>query len=84
MRFVLKECYKQSLDYSGFLNSDNYFDSLDEFFLESLYNFDFESEQYYDHKNRLTVDEDYVAAEYVNKERKYDKIMQDRDRMSIA
>ena len=84
MRFVLKECYKQSLDHSGFLNSDSYFDSFDEFFFESLYDLDFEFEQYYDHENRLTVDEDYVAAEYVNKERKYDKMMQNRDRMSIA
>lgn len=84
MRFVLEECYKQSLDYSGSLNSDRYFDSLDKSFLESPYDPDFEPEQYYDHENRLAVDEDYAAAEYVRKERKYDKMMQDRDCTSMT
>ena len=84
MRFILEQCYKQSLDYSGSLNPENYFDSLDESFLESPYDPDFESEQYYDHENRLAIDEGYAEAEYMRKERKYDKIVQDRKYKSMA
>ena len=84
MRFVLEECYKQSLDHNGSLNPDNYFDSLDESFLESPYDPDFESEEYYEHENRLAVDADYAESEYMRQERKYDEKTRDREYTSMA
>lgn len=59
---VAEECYIQATKPSGKLDVDDYFAPLDEACLGWPYDSDFESEEYYDHENRLEVDEDYAAA----------------------
>jgi hypothetical protein len=59
---VAEECYNQVTSPSGNLNADDYFVPLEEACLEWPYDPDFESEEYYEHENRLDVDEDYAAA----------------------
>lgn len=59
---VAEECYNQVTSHSGSLHPDEYFDSLEEACLKSPYDPDFESEEYYEHENRLEVDENYAAA----------------------
>ncbi|EEU34828.1 uncharacterized protein NECHADRAFT_88411 [Fusarium vanettenii 77-13-4] len=57
-----EECYNQAISPSGKLQSDDYFVPLEEACLEWPYDPDFESEEYYDHENRLDVDERYAEA----------------------
>ncbi|KAJ4213855.1 hypothetical protein NW757_014745, partial [Fusarium falciforme] len=57
-----EECYNQAISPSGKLQSDDYFVPLEEASLEWPYDPDFESEEYYDHENRLDVDERYAEA----------------------
>lgn len=57
-----EECYNQAISSSGKLHSDDYFVPLEEACLEWPYDPDFESEEYYDHENRLNVDEHYAEA----------------------
>lgn len=66
---VAEECYNQATRPFGSLDADDYFDPLEEACLESPYDPDIESEEYYEHENRLNVDEDYAAAfeEQVNR-----------------
>ncbi|KAJ5558482.1 hypothetical protein N7535_008695 [Penicillium sp. DV-2018c] len=62
LRETLEQCYGQALHTSGALHSDNYFVPLGEARLEWPYDPDFESEEYYEHENRLEIDENYAEA----------------------
>ena len=46
----------------GNLDADHYFTPIDEACLEWPYDPDFESEEYYEHENRLDIDADHAAA----------------------
>ncbi|KFY29937.1 hypothetical protein V494_08360 [Pseudogymnoascus sp. VKM F-4513 (FW-928)] len=59
---IAEECYNQAASYSGALHPDNYFVEREEASLEWPYDPDFEAEEYYEHENRLDVDEDYAKA----------------------
>ncbi|KFY93402.1 hypothetical protein V500_03721 [Pseudogymnoascus sp. VKM F-4518 (FW-2643)] len=59
---VAEECYNQATSYSGALHPSNYFVKREEACLEWPYDPDFEAEEYYEHENRLDVDEDYAKA----------------------
>jgi len=73
LREILERCYSESLQRSGTLNFDNYADPLDETCLESPYDPDFESEEYYEHENRLEVDEDYANTFRYNRRLKAER-----------
>jgi hypothetical protein len=73
-----EECYKQAISPSGSLHADDYFDPLEEACLEWPYDPDFESEEYYEHENRLDVDEDYAAAFQVKAKRRSEARRKDR------
>ncbi|KJX92050.1 hypothetical protein TI39_contig5939g00002 [Zymoseptoria brevis] len=62
LRRALEECYNQASSSSGTLHIDNYFIDLEESYLESPYDSDFESDLYYEHEARLEIDENYAAA----------------------
>lgn len=62
LREILELCYGQSLPTSDTLHFDNYFIPLGEASLEWPYDPDFESEEYYEHEDRLAVDSGYVEA----------------------
>lgn len=72
---VLEACQIQAL--RGDLHVENYFATLYEANLESPYDPDFESEAYYDHENRLQVDDAYAKAESMRRQRKSEE--QDRN-----
>lgn len=57
MRRILEECYAQALCDSGTLHSDEYFESLEETSFEEPGDPDFESEEYYEHENRLAIND---------------------------
>ncbi len=59
---IAEECYNQATSYSGALHPDNYFAEREEACLEWPYDPDFEAEKYYEHENRLDVDDDYAKA----------------------
>ncbi|KAF4627345.1 hypothetical protein G7Y89_g10810 [Cudoniella acicularis] len=59
---IAEECYNQATSYSGALHPDNYFVEREEAYLEWPYDPDFEAEEYYEHENRLAVDDDYAKA----------------------
>lgn len=73
LREFLEMCYRQALYTSGTLHSDNYFIPLREASLEWPYDPDFESEEYYDHENRLDVDDGYAKAFRSRCERKFEE-----------
>lgn len=75
---ILEACYTQAL--TGDLHVENYFIPLHEASLESPYDPDFESEAYYEHENRLQVDEGYAEAESMREQRKSKQ--RDKDHMS--
>ncbi|RMZ91150.1 hypothetical protein DV736_g1615, partial [Chaetothyriales sp. CBS 134916] len=58
---IAERCY-QATSRSGKLDADDYFIPLDEACLEWPYDPDFESDEYYEHENRLDVDERYAEA----------------------
>lgn len=76
---VAEECYAQATKPFGKLDAENYFASLEEAYLQSPYDPDFESEEYYEHENRLDVDEDYAAAFKDQTQRRSDARQQDRE-----
>lgn len=78
LREILEHCYRESLQTSGTLNFDDYAASLDETYLEWPYDPDFESEAYYEHENRLQVDEVYANTFRSNRERKAERKEQER------
>jgi hypothetical protein len=75
---VAEECYNQATHPSGNLDADDYFVPLEEACLESPFDPDFESEEYYEHENRLDVDEDYAAASKDQVSRRFDALGKDR------
>jgi hypothetical protein len=66
---VVVECYQQAASPSGTLHINNYLIPLEEARLETPYDPDFESEDYYEHENRLDVDEGYATAYRAQAER---------------
>ncbi|KAL5430181.1 hypothetical protein PMIN06_012591 [Paraphaeosphaeria minitans] len=77
---VAEECYKQADSPLGSLHADGYFDPLEEAQLEWPYDPDFESEEYYEHENRLFVNEDYAAAFQTQTERRDQVRRKDRQK----
>ncbi|KAF2111562.1 hypothetical protein BDV96DRAFT_666119 [Lophiotrema nucula] len=75
---VAEECYKQATSPSGILHADDYFIPREEACLEWPYDPDFESEEYYEHENRLGVDEQYAAAFRARTERRFETRRKDR------
>jgi hypothetical protein len=67
---VAEECYKQATGPSGTLDADDYFIPLEEAQLEWPYDPDFESEEYYEHEDRINLDEDYATAFQAQTERR--------------
>lgn len=59
---IAEECYNQATSSAGELHPYNYFVEQEEASLEWPYDPDFEAEEYYEHENRLDVDEDYAEA----------------------
>jgi hypothetical protein len=70
---ILQACHIEAS--SGSLRVEDYFDSLYEAACESPYDPDLESEAYYDHENRLLVDEGYAEAEGMRKTRRQEEQM---------
>lgn len=66
---VAVECYQQAASPSGALHDDNYLIPLEEAHLQWPYDPDFESEDYYEHEDRLDVDEEYAAGYRAQAER---------------
>ena len=75
---VAEKCYNEVTSPSGNLHADNYFDPLEEACLEWPYDLDFESEEYYEHENRLNVDENYATAFQKQIEQRSEARMEDR------
>ncbi|KAK2763859.1 hypothetical protein FQN54_009477 [Arachnomyces sp. PD_36] len=73
LRETLEMSYDQALHTSGTLHSDNYFIPLGEASLGWPYDPDFESEAYYQHEDRLALDEGYAEAFRVRCEHRYEK-----------
>jgi hypothetical protein len=55
LREILERCYSQAVDAQGALNCNDYYIPLD--YPVNPYDPDFESEQYYEHEDRLDIDE---------------------------
>ncbi|GAQ33663.1 hypothetical protein AtubIFM55763_001746 [Aspergillus tubingensis] len=79
LRIILEECYAQALCTSGTLHSDEYFESLEETSFEEPGDPDFESEEYYEHENRLAIDDSDADAYRVQCERKAERKEQQRE-----
>ncbi|KAJ5871187.1 uncharacterized protein N7529_003540 [Penicillium soppii] len=60
LRKFLEMCYDQALHTSGTIHPDRYFVSLGEASLGWPFDSDYESEQYYEHENRLDSDPGYA------------------------
>lgn len=78
LRRVIEECYKQSVDKNDTLHVNQYYDSLEEIWLESPYDPDFDSEMYCEHENRLHVDENYAKVHYQRQERLNEEMVERR------
>ncbi|KAL2864132.1 uncharacterized protein BJX67DRAFT_374133 [Aspergillus lucknowensis] len=59
---ILEICYSQALHTSGTLHSNNYFIPLGKASLKWPYNPDFESKDYYKHKDCLAINNSYTKA----------------------
>ncbi|KAK5655657.1 hypothetical protein OQA88_5590 [Cercophora sp. LCS_1] len=59
-REILERCYDQVVQISGTLRADNYYAPLAEAQLGWPYDAEFEAEEYYEHEDRLELDEDYA------------------------
>ncbi|KAF4961799.1 hypothetical protein FSARC_10095 [Fusarium sarcochroum] len=57
---IAEECYDQAVSSSGKLDPDDYFVLREESYPESPYDSQLESEEYYEHENRLDFDEEYA------------------------
>lgn len=67
---VAEECYRQAASPSGILHADDYFIPLEEACLQWPYDPDFESEEYYEHEDRLDLDEGYATSFRAQTERR--------------
>lgn len=72
-----EECFEQAISPDGSLNANDYFDPLEEAVPEWPYDSGFDSEEYYDHENRLEIDEDYAAFR-IGSERRSEAYMKKR------
>ncbi|PWY85253.1 hypothetical protein BO83DRAFT_328311 [Aspergillus eucalypticola CBS 122712] len=79
LRIILEECYAQALCDSGTLHPDEYFESLEESCFEEPYDPDFESEEFYEHENRLAIEDSYAEASRAQCERKAERKGQQRE-----
>ncbi|KAH6985540.1 hypothetical protein EDB80DRAFT_822422 [Ilyonectria destructans] len=77
---IAEKCYMEAIRTSGKLHSDDYFIPLEETYLESPFDPDFESEEYYEHENRLEIDEGYARAYRYNRELKEQRKRRERER----
>ncbi|KZM18432.1 hypothetical protein ST47_g10394 [Ascochyta rabiei] len=75
---VAEKCYEQSVNPSGVLHADHYFDPFEEAQQEWPYDPDFESEEYYEHENRLILDDGYAADFQAQAERRSEASQKDR------
>jgi hypothetical protein len=66
---ILEECYKQALDISGVLHYDKYHDYSAEEALGFPYDPDYQAAEYYEHEERMQVDESYARAHYARMDR---------------
>ncbi|KAK0263170.1 hypothetical protein LTR91_022655 [Friedmanniomyces endolithicus] len=66
---IFETCYTNSLSEGRNLHVENYFIPLEEAALESPFDPDYESEQYYEHEDRLNLDPCYAEAHYKRQER---------------
>lgn len=69
---IAEECYNEATKSSGKLHTDHYFVPIEETYLGTPYNQDFESEAYYEHEDRLDLDEGYAAMSAWNEELRYE------------
>lgn len=60
IREILDRCHKESISRLGTLHSDDYYIPLDEAALGWPYDADYEAEAYYEHEDRLDLDENYA------------------------
>lgn len=79
---ILEACHNQAL--RGDLHVDNYFAPLYEANLASPYDPDFESEAYYEHENRVEVDDDYAEAESARRQRRSGERIENEKRTNRA
>jgi len=79
LREILEMCYNQAFHTSGTLHSANYFIPLGEASLEWPYDPDFESEEYYNHEDRLDTDDSYAETFRMQCERKLEKERQQEE-----
>ena len=79
---ILETCHNQAL--CGDLHVENYFAPLYEANLASPHDPDFESEAYYEHENRLQVDDDYAEAESVRRQRRSEERIENEERTNRA
>jgi len=75
---IAEECYKQVINPFGTLHTDHFFDPIDESCLELPYDPDFQSEEYYEHENRIQVDEAYAAMFREREERQVEARKKER------
>ncbi|KAK0267923.1 hypothetical protein LTR35_011705 [Friedmanniomyces endolithicus] len=66
---IFETCYTNSLSEGRNLHVENHFIPLEEAALESPFDPDYESEQYYEHEDRLNLDPCYAEAHYKRQER---------------
>jgi hypothetical protein len=78
LREILEMCYKQAHCYSGTLQSDDYFIQLGESSPEWPYDPDFESEEYYEHDDRIVIEIGYAEAFRKQMEHKSEQERQER------
>lgn len=71
---IIEECYIHATDFHGTLHPDDYFDESDEDSLGWPYDSDYEAEEYYEHENRLVIDESYAEAIEEQKEQRMQEI----------
>jgi len=76
---ILEECYKRAVNNTGRLSCDRYLEYIGEASLASPYDPDYESEQFYEHEDRLQIDENYAACFEAERERKYADRMEARE-----
>ncbi|PVI04182.1 hypothetical protein DM02DRAFT_640077 [Periconia macrospinosa] len=75
---IAEKCYEQASSCFGSLRADAYFDPLEERCLGWPYDQDFESEDYYEHEDKLNTDEEYAAAFRIEADRRSEARRQKR------
>jgi hypothetical protein len=70
-RKILEQCYFGTCDRNGPLHSQFFFAVQDESSLQSPFDPDFQSAEYYEHENLLEIDEHYAKSHSIRQERLY-------------